>query len=181
MEVIFKTCTKCKASFPATTEFFYKNSGGKYGVTPRCKPCVNIDNEAAHKKRLEANPEAVRAQATARAKRSYHANLEVNRERQRKHQEARRADPVKGEIIKSRKRAGGAKLSPEDIDRIRIAQGNQCAICNDPDPTDLDHDHDTGSVRWLLCKHCNRGLGAFRDRPELLRKAAHLLETRDYS
>lgn len=173
-----KTCRKCGAEKPATLEFFYKNTGGKFGVTPRCKPCVSEDNEAAHKRRLEADPEKVRAQAAARAKKSYHNNLAVNQERQRVHQKARREDPVKGEIIRARKRADGAGLTPEQIEQIRQQQGNLCAICDDPDPTDLDHCHTPGDVRWLLCKHCNRALGAFRDRPDLMRKAADMLEAR---
>lgn len=173
-----KTCTKCGTVKPATLEFFYKNAGGKFGVTPRCKPCVNEDNMESHKRRLAAEPDKVRAQATARTKRSYHKNLAVNQERQRVHQKARREDPVKGEIIKARKRAGGAGLSPEEIKQLRVQQNNCCAICEDPDPSDLDHCHSTGAVRWLLCKHCNRALGAFRDRPDLMRKAADMLEAR---
>lgn len=172
-----KICRKCGTEKPATLEFFYKNAGGKFGLTPRCKPCVNEDNEESHKRRLAANPEKVRAQASARSKKSYHKNLEVNQERQRVHQKARRENPVKGEIIKARKRAGGAGLSPEEVEAIRQNQGNLCAICEDPDPTDLDHCHKTGKVRWLLCTHCNRALGAFRDRPDLMRKAASMLES----
>lgn len=171
-----KTCTKCGKELPATLEFFYKNAGGKFGITPRCKPCVNEDNIASHQKRLEADPEKVRALASARTKKSYLANLEINQERQRKHQRARREDPVKGAIIKARKRADGAGLTPEAVEAIRAKQGGLCAICGDPDPTDLDHCHKTGRVRWLLCKHCNRGLGAFRDSPVFLKKAASLLE-----
>ena len=86
-----------------------------------------------------------------------------------------RKDPEKYAVIKARKRADGAGLTPEQIQSIREAQHNLCAICESPDPTDLDHCHKTGSVRWLLCKHCNRGLGAFRDNPEWLEKAASML------
>ena len=139
---------------------------------------MNEDNEASYKRRLEADPEKVRAQATARAKKSYHKNLAVNQQRQRVHQKARREDPVKGKIIKARKRAGRAGLSPEQIEQIRQQQNNCCAICEDPDPTDLDHCHTSGEVRWLLCSHCNRALGAFRDRPDLMRKTAAMLEAR---
>src|SRR5690349_6752971 len=64
-------------------------------------------------------------------------------------------------------------------------QDNRCAICgNPPDPggvkaagrLHVDHDHETGAVRDLLCNHCNRLLGAALDRPELLRAAAEYIE-----
>lgn len=67
------------------------------------------------------------------------------------------------------------------------AQGNICAICGEPPKPDgvraasrlhIDHDHETGEVRGLLCNHCNRGIGAFRDRPELLELA--ILYLRSY-
>lgn len=171
-----KQCTKCSKVFPATLEHFYKNAGGKYGVTPRCKSCVNEDNKANHERRAAADPEKVKAQANARSKKSYHANLDKSRERQRDYQRKAREDPSKYAKIQARKRADGAGLTPEQIDQIRNDQNDLCAICLTPNPTDLDHCHKSGQVRWLLCKHCNRGLGAFRDSPDLLRKAAVMLE-----
>lgn len=40
----------------------------------------------------------------------------------------------------------------------------------------LDHDHSSGKFRGWLCDTCNRGLGYFKDSPQLLRKAAIYLE-----
>lgn len=50
------------------------------------------------------------------------------------------------------------------------AEGGHCAICFQP-ATAVDHDHHTGKVRGLLCKHCNVGLGMFADDPERLENA----------
>ena len=111
-----------------------------------------------------------------KSKRHYHGNIDKARKTARDSAAKARQDPVKLAKIKARKRADGAGLSPEQINELRQTQENKCAICKSPDPTDLDHCHSSGVVRWLLCKHCNRGLGAFKDSPSLLRKAAELPE-----
>jgi DNA-directed RNA polymerase subunit RPC12/RpoP len=59
--------------------------------------------------------------------------------------------------------------------QIKEAQNNKCAICStsfeNEKHTHLDHDHDTNKIRGILCNHCNRGLGAFKDSIQLLTKA----------
>jgi hypothetical protein len=64
------------------------------------------------------------------------------------------------------------KLTEHAVDALRADQENRCAICGDPDPQHLDHDHATEKVRRLLCQRCNHGLGLFRDDPGLLHTAA---------
>ena len=39
----------------------------------------------------------------------------------------------------------------------------------------IDHDHDTGAIRMLLCRNCNHCLGAAKDSPVLLDKMAAYL------
>lgn len=51
----------------------------------------------------------------------------------------------------------------------------QCVICGDEGPLVVDHCHETGQIRGMLCNHCNRGLGQFRDDPILLEFAAEYL------
>lgn len=172
-----KTCTKCGGEYPATLKFFYKHTASRGGLTPRCKECVNEDNRKVHLRRLKRDPEKVRAQASKRNKRHYRKDIRKSRKKSRESAARARADPDRRAVINARKRACGAGLSPEEIEQIRENQNGVCAICSEPDPTDLDHCHETGRVRWLLCRHCNRGLGAFRDNPEFLEKAAALLRT----
>lgn len=48
-----------------------------------------------------------------------------------------------------------------------------CGLCQRPAkrPT-IDHNHDTGAFRSIICHGCNLGLGLFKDSPELLDLAA---------
>ena len=127
------------------------------------------------------NPERIKKQRTERSKRYYYKDIEASRKKHREWAKANRDDPVKGTALKFRKRAGGAGLTPEQWEEIFASQGRKCAICGSTEPHhahgwNTDHCHKTGNVRFILCAHCNRGLGAFRDRPDLLRAAADALE-----
>jgi len=68
------------------------------------------------------------------------------------------------------------------------AQDHKCAICStsiirgrrgaglEQHGLHIDHCHDTGKVRGLLCGYCNRALGQFRDSLEILEAAVKYLE-----
>ena len=51
----------------------------------------------------------------------------------------------------------------------------ECVICGAAEKLVVDHDHITKEIRGMLCSHCNRGLGHFRDDPILLEFAAQYL------
>lgn len=66
-------------------------------------------------------------------------------------------------------------------EQMRALQGGVCAVCGSErhdDGTDLhvDHCHETGVIRGLLCRGCNIGLGCFKDSIESLRAAIAYLE-----
>lgn len=77
-------------------------------------------------------------------------------------------------------------IAVEEIQKLDEAQHGCCAICGTHksqiphaafkhNPLVIDHDHETGTVRGLLCPTCNAGLGHFKDNPTLLFKAAAYL------
>ena len=85
----------------------------------------------------------------------------------------------------SRARNGGARryhlrrrygLEPEQVEMIVRSQGGKCAVCEIAPATQIDHCHSTGTVRGVLCLHCNAAMGAFQDDPELIRAAISYLE-----
>lgn len=59
-------------------------------------------------------------------------------------------------------------------------QGDKCAICGElfykPSNACIDHNHETGEIRGLLCKKCNFGIGLFNDDIKLLKKAIKYLK-----
>ncbi len=69
-----------------------------------------------------------------------------------------------------------------EVENLKVRQRGLCAICADElgpgRETHVDHDHETGEVRGLLCANCNKGLGSFRDNREHLLKAIFYLVNR---
>ncbi len=67
-------------------------------------------------------------------------------------------------------------LTIAQFNQMLIKQNYECAICNDiPKILHIDHNHETGKIRELLCGKCNRGIGFLKDSPILLKKAIDYL------
>lgn len=75
------------------------------------------------------------------------------------------------------------KLTPEQYAQL----GPLCWICGNEETSiaksgkpfrmTVDHDHETGAVRGVLCRSCNLGLGHFRDDVSLFMKAIAYLHS----
>jgi len=70
----------------------------------------------------------------------------------------------------------------DDYQTLLQKQNYRCAICKTADMKTertewfaVDHDHDTGKVRGLLCSNCNRGIGLLQDSVEYLTNAIEYL------
>jgi hypothetical protein len=64
-----------------------------------------------------------------------------------------------------------------DVELMKLLQGGRCECCRKAfvKTPNVDHNHNTGEVRALLCSNCNAGLGLFEDSiPLLLRAVAYL-------
>jgi len=126
---------------------YYNNKRTKDGKSYRCKQC----DTAARKKWSDSNP--IRSSYSARN---------------------RRLKYVYGVDI-------------EWYEKQMKLQNNCCAICGTNSNNTsgerkdwnfaVDHCHDTGKVRGLLCNQCNRALGLFKDDAALLEKAKQYLDT----
>jgi hypothetical protein len=144
-----KICVGCKQE--VAHERFDKDHRHKDGLTSRCSACIS----AQRKVRYQENKEVVKALTKAR----YWANPK-----------------------KARDWALSYKynLTPEQFHRLYISQECKCAICAKHFPEEekmaVDHCHDNGNVRGLLCHACNRGMGLLKDNPDILRKAAEYLD-----
>lgn len=66
-------------------------------------------------------------------------------------------------------------ITIEQYDELLARQNNVCAICKFPCKTGrrlaVDHCHETGKIRGLLCHDCNTGIGKLKESPDLLLQA----------
>lgn len=159
-----RLCSGCRQRKPA--EAFHRDARSKDNRAWRCKTCV----AAIHAKWREENLEHVRDTARGTARR------------------ARVVDPDRARRNRQRhllKKLYGITL--EILTDLFERQRRVCAICGAAIRIDgsrrgataaqIDHDHITGIVRGLLCTPCNLGIGSFRDRSDLLFRAATYLHS----
>lgn len=112
-------------------------------------------------------------------------NKELIRERNAKKREARQAYYQSEAGVESSRRAHLKRMyniSLEDYEQMSEQQNHRCMICGNEEMNNknkvlcVDHCHETGAIRGLLCGLCNAGIGHFKDSPELLTNAIKYLE-----
>lgn len=66
-------------------------------------------------------------------------------------------------------------LADGQYESILLSQGGGCAICGGKYRLSVDHCHDDGSVRGILCAKCNSALGFLDDSfPRVVNAASYL-------
>lgn len=160
-----KFCTGCERDL--SRESFYLRPAHYTGLSFYCKACYAAKTAEARK----ADPDY------KQNRRDYY---QANREKLSEYSRARyRRDPVRHKL--SWWRSQGIDITEDGYYDLHSRQGGCCAICNKSEHENgkalaVDHDHDTGQVRGLLCDDCNIALGRFKDSPNALRRAIEYLE-----
>lgn len=141
-------CRKCGASAP-----HYVDGSKARGVSSYCVDCT----KAARKKHYETSKSA-----SAEATRRWVAK-----------------NPEKVRATKAKNRLKNYGVTACQFTAQRIEQMDRCVLCSNDisdDPV-VDHCHETGAVRGLLCRHCNFALGHVKDDVNVLANAISYLET----
>lgn len=99
------------------------------------------------------------------------------------HPEKHREQSKKWAAINPEKRAAYVRksrygLTPDQYSAMVSDQNSNCAICKAHYKLVVDHDHETGKVRGLLCHSCNRSLGGFKEDQAVLLQAIGYLQKR---
>ncbi len=140
-----KFCSRCELT--KELEAFSKRTGSKDGYCAWCRACMR----------------------QYRADNKDHINARQKKYRDKNREHVRASDRTRS------RRTTLAKygLTVFDYAEMVEAQDGLCIIC-DTKPKDklvVDHCHDTGEVRGLLCRQCNAGLGQLKDDVRILKAA----------
>lgn len=155
--VTSRTCNKCHLDFPLSQ--FYPHPKGRDGRRTACKSCCNAYCREWKRRNVDKVAHA-RRQAVWRG-RNFRS-------------------------VKDTKLRASYGIGLTQYEQMLENQQHGCAICGEPETRTsnaggrrvlcVDHCHDTGYVRGLLCARCNSAIGHMRDDPALLRVAAYYLE-----
>lgn len=165
-----KLCYLCDETKPLSE--FHLQARSADGHQARCKEC-----------------------ARSEARRWYNENLDRARAKQRdwtarNHERKKARDRAYGRENPHIKRNGRYKyefgITLAEFDEMVLAQGGVCAACKQPETAIyngkvrnlcVDHDHETGRVRGLLCTCCNTALGLLGEDLDRIEALRHYLLT----
>ena len=114
--------------------------------------------------------------ATEKAKQKMRERYQRNRERLRGSQREYHNRPEVREARIRRDLKNFYGITLEQYNQMVIDQGGKCPLCtrHQDELTRrlvVDHCHETGRVRGLLCNECNKGIGLLKDNPSIMERA----------
>ena len=169
------------------TAKFLANSGDNTKICTSCSEVKPVD-EFSWRPGMTIKREKVRhswckACVAAKAHRRYLANQDKRKDDASKRYAGIRADPQRFLIYSLRLAASRLGLDADLVTEYFESHNGLCDICGDRnvDPTRtrlvIDHDHDAGAFRGILCSNCNRAIGLLKDDSKTALRAAAYLES----
>ncbi len=172
-----KACGKCKVIKPL--DEFYVAKKGPQGRSSYCKPC----QKQAIKNWGDRNPER-RYEITKRWQTKNRPRLqELCRNYYHKNKGKYRAYESKNRVrVSVNVRCKKFGITAEQYWMMFAEQEGKCAICRKSPKKcwwslNLDHCHETGKIRGLLCGPCNKALGSFGDTVAGVKRAVDYLNS----
>lgn len=162
-----RVCPKCNVE--KLRDEFHVESARRDKMSYRCKVCQSLWDKERHArdrvKRLEQQKAWYRLNAKERSQKA--RQWAIN-------------NPERKKLTKRKNDLAAYGLTPESFEAMSKAQGEMCAICKGPPAGKysvlvVDHSHDTGEVRGLLCSPCNMGIGMLKDDVAVLQSAVRYL------
>jgi Recombination endonuclease VII len=172
-----KRCSRCKESKPRAA--FAGNRSARDGLQAYCRECW----AAYHQERQLAKGRNVRPRVQAPEGHKFCRSCGEVKPHSEWHRNATASDGLstscktcraaKGRVGHLKRQYG---MTEAELDVMVAAQRGICCICLDAPAEHVDHCHETGRVRGVLCFSCNAALGQFKDRPDVIRRAATYVE-----
>lgn len=176
-----KQCTGCKRDLPVSA--FARDSNRRDGLQVRCRECVAEYSAAHSRRRREAMGKPVREKVEVPAGHKLCRTCGEIKPHSEWHRNATASDGLSTRCKACRAIQGRERhlqrqygITEAERDELIASQGGVCCICLSALPAHVDHCHETGRVRGVLCFSCNAALGQFKDRPDVIRRAATYVE-----
>lgn len=130
------------------------------------------------------NREDVRARLRAGVRRCYKCNAEcpdAERKPGKTVCDDCRVDPRKRDkMYDQRRRLRKYGITQDEYDQMLADQGGKCLGCGTSEPGgrgwNIDHCHQSGTVRAILCHRCNTAIGLTGENSQVLRALAQMVE-----
>ena len=155
---LLKKCKDCKLEKPLSS--YASHKGMKDGLKAYCRDCNHIRTSKWQKENKEKCAESSKAYR------------ERNPEKFKKANQKTKLRLLYG-------------ITVEQYNEKLLSQNSVCDICGNPETVSkrgklydlcVDHNHDTGQVRGLLCRNCNTAIGMLGDNSNTVLKAFNYLE-----
>ncbi|MBV2355821.1 endonuclease VII domain-containing protein [Streptomyces sp. J2-1] len=176
-----KECGKCGRELPP--QAFARDRNRLDGLQPYCRGCVARYGAAHYRRRREAMGKPVRDKPDVPVGHKWCRTCGEIKPHGDWHRNATASDGL-ATRCKACKAVQGRQghlqrkygLTEAERNDLVASQMGLCCICLAAPAAQVDHCHETGRVRGVLCFSCNAALGQFKDQPEVIRRAAAYVE-----